>query len=244
MARSALPAARALCELPVMWIRLVAVGAMRERNRLFEIAARMTARTIHRRVLAQQWILCLRMIEVPVHRRQRNLLPALGVVTRLAALRKAAVMRIGVAVRTLSKRKPAIARLIVRPRCMALLAFHLRVHSGERILRFAMVEFADGDIFPIGRVVTLRAIAAQSAFMRVLVASSAGLRHAQKTARQILHLDCRTRRDCNVLGSVAAGTGKPSMFSHESIARELVIERLRIPLDQRKVLAVMFRVAF
>ncbi len=178
MARRALPAARTLRELPVMWIRLMTVGAMREPNRLFKIAARMTACTIHRRVLAQQWILCLRMIEVPVHRRQRNLLPALGVVTRLTALRKAAVMRIGVAVRTLSKRKPAIARLIVRPRRMALLAFHLRVHSGERILRFAMVEFPDGDIFPIGRVVTLRAIAAQSALMRVLVAGSAGLRHA------------------------------------------------------------------
>ena len=47
---------RSLGKLAVMRIGLVAIDALCERNRLFEIASGVTQRTIHGSVLAEQWI--------------------------------------------------------------------------------------------------------------------------------------------------------------------------------------------
>ena len=82
-----------LRELAIMWIGLVAIHALRERDRLFEISTSVAERAIHRRMLALQRILGIRVIEVPTHRSQRNSFPAFGAVAGLAALRETAVVR-------------------------------------------------------------------------------------------------------------------------------------------------------
>jgi len=78
-------------------------------------------------VLPLQQILGLRVIEVSVHRSQRNFLPAFCVVARLAALRETAVMRIRVTIRAFGKRYPGVARLAVGARGVALFTLYLGV---------------------------------------------------------------------------------------------------------------------
>ena len=46
-----------------------------------------------------------------------------------------------------------------------------------------------------------------------------------------------------MLGSMAASAGYSGVFAFENIAGKLVIEGLRVPLDERKILTVVFGVA-
>ena len=127
MARSALSAVGALGELPVMRIVSMAIQALREDQRLFEVAIGVTLHAVHTRVFSQQRILGLRVIEAFADRRDGNLFPPRGVVARLAPLRETAPVRVAVAIGALAKRDPDVARLIVGSRRVALLTGHLRV---------------------------------------------------------------------------------------------------------------------
>ena len=178
MAGRAFNARGPLGELAVVRIRMVTIHALGEGDRLFEISARVAARTIHGGVLALQRILGLGVIEVSAHRRHGNSLPAFGVVAGLAALRETAVVRIGVAIRAFGKRDSGIARLAVRARRMTLLALHLRVQSGQWKSRLAVIELPNRERLPIGKVVALQAICAQAPFMLIFVAGGASLRNA------------------------------------------------------------------
>jgi len=231
-----------LHELPIMWIGLVAIHALRERDRLFEISTSVAERAIHRRMLALQRVLGLRVIEVPTHRSQRNSFPAFGAVAGLAALRETAVVRIGVTIRALGKRYPGVARLAVGARCVALFTLHLDVRSGQRIACLGVIKLANVDRLPVGVVVALDTIRTESPFVRILVAGGAGLRNAQKAARKVLHLDRRALRWDNMIGAMAASTSHAGMLAFENITGKFVIEGFGIPLDERKILTVVFRV--
>lgn len=232
-----------LGKLAVMRIGLVAIHALGERNRLFEIASCMASRTIYVRVLAEQWIFGFRVIEVAIYARQRNSLPAFCTVTRLTTLRETAVMWIGMAIRALGKRDSGIARFAGGIWRVTFFTLHLNVSARQWISRLGVIKLANRQRFPIGVVMALLTVRAQTSLVRILVASGAGLRNAQKTARQILGLDRRARRRIDMVGTVAAGAGYPGMFAFENIAGELVIENFRIPLDERKILAIVFGVA-
>src|ERR1035438_7721088 len=120
----------------------------------------------------------------------------------LAALRETAVVWVGVAIRTLGKRNPSIPRFAVRAGRVALLALHLEVHPGQRILRLRVIKLADVNRLPIREVMALNAIRAETSFMRILVTGGAGLGHTQKAARQVFNLDRRTNDGSDVLGGV------------------------------------------
>ena len=105
-----------------------------------------------------------------------------------------------------------------------------------------MIELGRVDRLPVGVVMTLQAARTQASLVRVLVASSASLWYSQKTARQVLHLDRSALLRCDVIGTVAASTSQAGMFSFENVSGKFVVESLRVPLDQRKIRAVMFRV--
>ncbi len=79
--------------------------------------------------------------------------------------------------------------------------------------------------------------------MRVFVAGDAGLRNAQKAARQVLDLDRRARCGGDVVGCVATSAGHSGMLAFENVTGELMIERLAVPLDERKILTVVFGMA-
>ena len=75
------------------------------------------------------------------------------------------------------------------------------------------------------------------------MAGDAGLRNAQKAARQVLDLDRRARGGDDVVDGVAASAGHSGMLAFENVTGELVIEGLGVPLDERKILTVVFGVA-
>ena len=129
VAPGALAAVRTLRELSLVGVGLVAVGALRERNRLLEITAAVTLNAADRGVFSQQRKLGFRVIEFLVQPR-RKFLPSAGVVTGLASLRKSAVVRIAMAISALAERNAGVARLIVRTRRVAFFAGNLHVHPG------------------------------------------------------------------------------------------------------------------
>jgi hypothetical protein len=79
--------------------------------------------------------------------------------------------------------------------------------------------------------------------MWILVTFGAGLRNAQKTARQVLYLDRRAVCRCNMLGRMASSASYSGVFAFENVTGELVIEGLGIPFDERKIRTVVFGVA-
>ena len=110
---------------------LVAVRALRERKRLFEIAASVAGTASHRLMLADQRILGLGVIEILGESRRNDTLPTGGAMTRLTRLlSEDAFMRVSVAVIALRERKSHVARLLVGSGSMALRARNLRVLPG------------------------------------------------------------------------------------------------------------------
>ena len=80
--------------------------------------------------------------------------------------------------------------LVGSKRQVALLAGYLGVHSGERILRFRMVELL--RLLPVGHVVAALTVGAELPFVGILMAGNAILRERQKGILQIFLLDERT----------------------------------------------------
>ncbi len=203
----------------------------------------MTLRAIDTRMLAFQRILRLRVIEPPVHRLQRNFLPPAGVVARLAALRKAAMVRILVAVRALIERNAHILRLAVGAVGVALRALHLRVQSGQRIARFRVIELLNVDRLPVHEVVALLTIRSQPSLVSILVTTCARRRKSQIGSSQIFRLDRGPLLRGDMRGIVTLRTLKASVLALEHITSLFMVEGLDVPLDQGEIFAVVLGVA-
>ena len=91
----------------------------------------------------------------------------------------------------------------------------------------------------------LRAIRAQPAAVRILVAGHAILGQAEPRAGQILDLDLSPLRGENIRWRVALGALDLRVLSFQNISRLAVVEGIDrpIPVNQIEVRAVMFRVA-
>ena len=91
----------------------------------------------------------------------------------------------------------------------------------------------------------LRAIRAQPAAVRILVAGHAILGQAEPRARQILDLDLSPLRGENIRWRVALGALDLRVLSFQKITRLAVVEGINrpIPMYQIEVRAVMLRVA-
>ena len=245
VARRALASIRTLGELTSVRIRLVTIHALLKRKRFLEIPTFVTSLALHRLVLAQQGILRLRMIETFINGLGRNLLPSRRVVASLASLRKAAMVRITVAIGTLPERDSRIPRLIVRSRCMALCAGHLSVQSGEWILGLCVIELPGShcDGFPVVVVMALQAIGAQPSLVLILMAGRTSRRNAEERLTQILDLDFRAFGRRDMLRRMAAIARQPCMLAFERVSGLFVVKSLDIPLDQREIFSIVFRVA-
>ena len=98
---------------------------------------------------------------------------------RFARSLKRPLVRIGVAGDAGIEFDPSeLHRLFRAGREVALLAGHLGMHSGQRILCFRMVELL--GLFPVLNIVASLAIRAELPFVRVGVARGAVLRQAQE----------------------------------------------------------------
>ena len=242
MTGAAFPLIFARRELVPVRVGRMAFGARSECHRLLEIRLRVALRASDLRVLSKQGKFSFRMIELL---RRRNLLPSARRMTRLARLRKGAVVGIVVAVRALAKCHPGESGRPTRlGGHMALRASDLRMRAGEREPRLGMVYLGGG--FPVNEVVALQTILSELAVMYILVAGHARLRQPEKGPAQVLHLDQGTFRGLDMSRRVTLAALNSRMLSLQLVARLAVIERLEggLPVDQRKVLAVVLRVAF
>jgi len=100
-----------------------------------------------------------------------------------------------------------------------------------------------GGIFPGDEVVALQAILSETSFVKVFVAGHACLRNPQEGLAQILLLYVRALGGGDFIGQVALIAGQAGMFAFQQVSGFFVIELVRIPLDQRKIFAVVIRVA-
>ena len=111
-------------------------------------------------------IFCFRMVEL--HRRI-HFFPTRRRVAGFARSLEGALVRIGVAGDAGIEFDPReLHRLFGAGREVALLAGHLGVHSGQRILGFRMVELL--GLFPVGHVVAALAVGAELPFVDVFMA--------------------------------------------------------------------------
>jgi len=232
---------RAVGELPLVDVQ-VAVYAVREAQRLFEVAVCMACGTTDCGVLTEQWILGLRVIK-PESAKQ--FFPTCGRVATFAPLRrKRAFVRIDVTVAAGAKFHVSESRRSIRfVRLVALFACHFDMHTGQRITRLRMIELL--RCLPIAYAVTTLAIISQSAFVWVGMAGKAILCQAEERLGQIFVLNQWPQRRRDIFRQVALLAYQSDVFAFERVTRLLVVELVfrRIPVDQRKILAIMFQVA-
>lgn len=152
-------------------------------------------------------------------------------------------MRIGVAIRTFTESDANITRLAVRSGRMTFLAGDLDMGTSQWIARLRVVELADADCFPVVVGVALQTILAQPSFVLVLMTSHATCGNSEKRLIRIVDFDRRALGLRNVLGTMAAVAGQSRVFALEGVSGLLVVEGSDVPLDERKVLSVMLRVA-
>lgn len=240
--RSALPAARTFRELPFVRIGSVAVHTLLEYERLLEVPIRVAPRAIDAGMFSLQRIFSFRMVEFLIDGGHRYFLPAARVVAGLASLREAASMRILMAIRTQIKRNARVPRLIVWPRRVTLAALHLRVQPGQRISRLRVIELPHIDCLPVVEVVALLARRAQTPFVRVLMASPAGGRQSEVGSTQVFDLDGVAFLRADLCWSVAAIATDPGVLALKDVSSLFVIEGFGIPLNQRKVFAIVLGV--
>lgn len=238
----AFPRIGPLQELAIVSV-FVAIGALGEWDLFFEVAISVALGAIDFEVLAFERIFRFGVIEFLADALQRNLLPTGSGVAGGASLRETAVVRILVAVGAEIERDAHVPRLAIRPVRVTLLAFHLRVQSGQRIARLAVIELADVDLFPVDEVVARLAGGTEASFVEIFVARNARRGQSEERAIQILVLDRRAllRRDARSV--VALIALKSLVLTFEHVPRFVVVESLGVPLDQGKIFAVVFRVA-
>lgn len=189
MARGALAGVGTFQELAVVRV-LVAVGALGEFQRFFEIAIGMAGSALDRLMFAFERILGFGVIEI-LSQSLGDALPSQGGVAGGAGLLETAVMRILMAVVAFAEGKTLVARLAIGAGCMTLFALHLLVLSGERIAGLGVIEGLR-DVFPVVEIVAGLALLTEASLVEILMAGAARSGNADEAPVQILHLDPRS----------------------------------------------------
>lgn len=176
VALRALPLARPRLELAFMRVRGMATRALGKGQLLFEIASRVAIAAPDFQMHSKEGIFCFRMVKL--HGRI-HFFPAGRCVAGFARSLEGPFVGIGVAVAAGAKLDAGKFHRFVGPGWeVALLAGHLRVHPGEGIFCFRMVELL--GLFPVGHVVAALAVGAELSFVNVLMAGRAVLREPQE----------------------------------------------------------------
>lgn len=177
MAFRAFTLLRPRCKLTFVRVRLMAVGTIRKRQRLPEIAVHMALRAAHRRMFSQQGIFCFRMIEFEL---RQKFFPACGDVAVLTAFwLERAFVRVHMAIDAGRELHVLVARGTAgHIGLVAFFACHFDVLAGQRITCLRVIELLGG--FPIREVMALQAVVAELPLMRILVTRHAILRQTKE----------------------------------------------------------------
>ena len=214
--------ARPRLELSFMWIGSMANCALGKGQGLLEIASGVAVAATDLQVHSQERVFCFRMIEL---HRGIHFFPTGGRMAGFARSLESAFVRIGVAGDAGIEFYPReLHRLVGTSREVALLAGHLGVHSGQRILCLRMVELL--GLFPVGHIVAALAVGAELSLVDVLMAGDAILREAQKGLREVLLLNQRALRGNHVRRRMALLARHGRVFFYEWVASLAMIELL------------------
>lgn len=171
-------------------------------------------------------------------------LPTAGGMTGLAGFLELALMRInvaggaGVELHVLVTSRPAD-----RIGLVAFFAGHFHVQTGERVARLGVIEVLGR--LPALYVVTLGALVAELAFVRIVVATGAIGRQAEVRLAKIGLLNQNAVGGNHVRRGVTFFARDAGVFPIQVIARHTVIELLlgRLPMNEIEILSVVFQVA-
>ena len=240
MALRALSFFLAVCELASVNV-LVAVGAIRERERLLEIAVYVTSGAIHRCMLSQQRVFRCRMIE---GESGEKFFPSRGRVAGFATLLEGAFVRVKVTtcaggeVHAFESRRPAR-----HVGLMTLLACHLDVKARQRIARLGMIESLSR--LPIVYVMAALAVLSELALVRINVAREAVLRKSEKRLADIFVFDSCAVLTTYIFRCVALRARDACVFAFQSVSGQLVVKLfLRgLPVNQGKIDPIVLQMA-
>ena len=242
VAGRALAAIGTLRELAVVRV-FVAVHALGERQFFLEVGVGVAGDALHGLVLAEQGILGLGVVETSGEAGGDDSLPAAsGMAGLTSLLGKAALVRVGVAIVTFAEGQANVTRLIVGARRVALFTFDRSMLPGQRVTGLRVIECPQ-NVFPVVEVVALGAIGAEPPGVRILVAGGTGIRNAKEGTVEVLDLDQDALAGGDVVGSVAFPAFEPGVLSFQQVARLLMVELLRVPLDDGEIRAVVVGVA-
>lgn len=228
-------------ELALVRIREVAIRALGESQRAFEISTGMATAATYLEVHAKKRIFRFRMVELNGH---AELLPPTRRVTGFAGSFEGSLMWVRMAGDAGIKLDSRILYGIIRSKGkVALVAGDLRVQASQRIFCLGMVELL--YVLPVGEIVAALAVPAKLAFVGICVARDTFLRKAQKGVGEILALNQRSIRGNHVRGGVTFLALDTSMLIHERIAGQPMIELLErwLPMNQSEIHSVVFEVA-
>ncbi len=175
----------AFFKLPFVRIGFVAIAAIGEGERLFEVAIQVARDASNLGMLSDQRIFRFRVIEIEAG---KQVLPAAGGVATLAGLLELALVWIDVARRAGVEVHVLVASGSARRiGFVALFAGDFYVQARQRIFRFGVIKILGS--LPAFHVVALGTFVAKLAFVRIGVAGSAVRGLAEERLRQVLHLD-------------------------------------------------------
>jgi len=168
-------------KLTAVRVRSVTIHTIRKCDRPLKLSIDVTRDAAQFRVHPEQRILGLRVIEFESC---RNLFPAHGHMAFLSSLVERASMRIPVACGAAFELHVSITcRAAGLIRLVAFFARYLNMSTRQWIPCFRMIELLGS--LPVTDVVTLRAVIAELAFVRVGVAGQAAWRESKEGFRQI-----------------------------------------------------------
>jgi hypothetical protein len=106
-----------------------------------------------------------------------------------------------------------------------------------------VVELPNVDLFPVNEVVAGEAVLSKPSLVLIFVASDASGRNSEIRVGWILDLDGGAFLGRDARRIVALVASQAGMLAFQYIAGVLVIEGVDVPLDQRKIHAIMIGVA-
>ena len=163
-----------------------------------------------------------------------------------AGLREASLVRVLVAIRAQTERDSGVTQLAVGAGNVAFGAGDgpVQARQGEACFRVIELAWAGTNIYalPVLIGVALQTVLTQASVVLVLVAAGAGLREAQVSASEI-QFDGRPLRSDDVGWRVTLVAGQAGVFAFQEVPGLTMIKYFQVPLDQRKIFAVVFGVA-
>ena len=213
---------RAVGELAVMNV-LVAVRAVRKLERALELPFCMASNATHLKVLADERVFCLGMVELEL---RLDLFPSLRRVAILTPFwLKSSMVRVHMTIGAVLKLHAPETDVLREVRLVALFARHLHMQAGQGVARLGVIEIlVKLGVLPVLYVVTVLALLSKPSLVVVLMTSHAFGGQTEKRAGSILAFQESADLREHVSRRMALFTFDTGMFALQGITGQAMIE--------------------